>query len=328
MSMKILYITGTIADHTGSGGYGHIKDFPNAEYIDVAKANKMFWKMGKPFKFLNYIIADWIACKQSKNFDVVHCVYEDNYFFPFVFKCHCKAVGTVHLDINGNYNLIKKLILKKCLKKLDKIIVLSKEQEHIMRQFGFSCNYIPHGYDTPNFTIMNLKEKGISLDENKVNVFFSGTTYRDLDSLEKVILHCQNRIDMVFHILSQKGKNRERFNKLSNVLLYDRLDDDAYFTLLYKCDYVFLPLTFSTANNTLLEAHTLGKVSILPKSGGIMDYASPFDILYESVDEVCNWFDAARKVDVSISAKVMEFSREYSWKSVYKKLETVYSSLF
>ena len=320
--MKVLYLGNAIDTNSSSGGYIHVKD-----YLDIIEINKKFWEMGTFFRMINDIIAVRRACKLSKDYDIIHSVHQDSYFFPLLFKCKCKSVGTIHVDITGDYSLFRKLTLRYFLKKLDLIVVLSTEQEKKLKSLGYNCKYIPHGYDRPVFNRVNLKEHVFSFDETKLNIFFSGTMYRNINELEDTVNYCAKNNDIVFHVLSQKGYSRERFKKYENVVLYDRLDDDVFFTLMEKCDYVFLPLTFATANNSVLESHCLGKICILPKEGGIVDYSSPRDLLYSSKSELFTIFDNLKKRESNIYEDVIEFSNKFSWNSVYKQLEKAYQEL-
>lgn len=325
--MKVLFLGNEIASQTSSGGYVHIKDFPNSDYIDIIAINKKNWNRGSFFRMINDFIAVKKACKLSKNYDLIHSIYQDCYFFPLFFNCKCKSVGTVHVDITGNYSFLRKLFLWYFLKKLDLIIVLSTEQEIKLRNLGYNCKFIPHGYDRPAFESISLNDIDVCFEEDKINIFFSGTTYRDIDQLERVVSFCENKSNIIFHILSQKGKNKLRFEKYSNVILYDRLNDNVFFSLMEKCDYIFLPLTFATANNSVLEAHCLGKICILPNSSGVIDYCSPKDILYSSESELYSIFYSLKKEKLNIFSEVLEFSREFNWSNIYKKLESEYIKL-
>lgn len=323
--MKILFLGNEIAGHTNIGGYVHIKDYPNADYLDIAKICPLFWKIGKPFKFLNYILAVRKVCKISKNYDIIHSIYEDNYYFPLVWKCRCKSIGTVHLDITGVYNPVRKFLLNNVMKKLNHIIVLSKDQEIKMNHLGYKCTFIPHGFSQPKFVLVNLADKNISFNESKINIFFSGNTYRNLDLLEKAVEYMQGKTDLVFHILSQKGENKTRFLKYKNTIVYDRVDDNTYFTLLSKCDYNFLPLTFATANNTLLESQFLGITSILPKIGGIMDYSSEANLFYSSTEDL---FSILYKLEKKMpSMQILKDAERFEWKNIYKQLEKFYITI-
>lgn len=323
--MKILFIGNEITSHTSAGGYIHITKFPNADFLDVASICPLFWKMGKPFKFLNYILAVRKACKLSNKYDIIHSIYEDNYYFPLFYKCKCKSVGTVHLDITGDYNPIRKFLLNKVLCKLNYIITLSNEQKSKMKNLGYNCDFIPHGFIKPEFIPVDLNLHNIPFNELKINIFFSGNTYRDLDTLEEAIVKTQNRAEIIFHVLSQKGESKHRFMHYKNVIVYDRIEDDVYYTLLSKCDYNFLPLTFATANNTLLEAQFMGITSILPNIEGIMDYASKENLFYSSHNELLDIFHRIQKTFPS--EEIKRHANKYNWEKIYIQLEKTYKDI-
>lgn len=323
--MKVLFIGNEIMSHSSSGGYIHIKNYPEADFLDVASICPLFWRMGKPFKFFNYIFAVRKACKMSKKYDIIHSIYEDNYYFPLFYKCRCKSVGTIHLDITGNYNPIRKFLLNSVLRKLDYIITLSNEQKIKMNNLGYKCDFVPHGFIRPKFTPVNLNLFNVPFDESKINIFFSGNTYRDLDTLEIAISETLDRADIVFHVLSQRGESKHRFMRYKNVVAYDRMYDDVYYTLLLKCDYNFLPLTFATANNTLLEAQYLGITSILPNIGGIGDYASKDNLFYDSHSELLGILHKIQKTPPS--EKISKYADKYNWGDIFQQLEKKYREI-
>ncbi len=111
-----------------------------------------------------------------------------------------------------------------------------------------------------------------------------------------------------------------------NVVVYPFLDDDKYFTIFSLCNYSFLPLTFATANNTLLEAQILGVQSILPKINGVSDYADmQHNLFYENMNELCNLF---LKLQINQYHKeIEEFSHKFFWENIYSKLNDLYRNV-
>ena len=186
-------------------------------------------------------------------------------------------------------------------------------------------DFIPHGFIRPEFTPVDLGLCNVSFDESRINIFFSGNTYRDLDTLEVAISQTQDRKDVVFHVLSQKGESKHRFMHYKNAITYDRVEDNVYYTLLSKCDYNFLPLAFATANNTLLEAQFLGITSILPNLGGIMDYASNGNLFYNSRSELLDILHKVQKMP--FSEEIVKYANQYNWKNVYRQLEKKYREI-
>ena len=189
----------------------------------------------------------------------------------------------------------------------------------------FVTQYYAQKNISSEFKTINLNSHNVTFDETKINIFFSGNTYRDLVTLEIAISETQNRTDMIFHVLSQKGEFKQRLMRYKNVVTYDRIEDNVYYTLLSKCDYNFLPLTFATANNTLLEAQFLGITSILPNLGGILDYASNDNLFYNSQSELLKILNKIQKAPSS--ENISKYANKYKWENIYKLLENKYTEI-
>lgn len=84
-------------------------------------------------------------------------------------------------------------------------------------------------------------------------------------------------------------------------------------------------MTFSTANNALLEAQSLGISSVLPKISGVLDYASESgNVFYANISELEKIFMKMEKK--SASESLAAFSEKYAWHEIYKKLAKVYGA--
>lgn len=142
--------------------------------------------------------------------------------------------------------------------------MLSSEEERKLQEFGIHAVFLPHGFSVPQFTYRKPKY----LFEKKANIFFSGSNYRDEETFFYIVEQMRSlRPDIMFHAVGQCSDWKKRMSSMENITVYPFLSDD-YYSLLSKCDYNFLPLTFATANNALLEAQALGITSILPKISG------------------------------------------------------------
>jgi glycosyltransferase involved in cell wall biosynthesis len=113
------------------------------------------------------------------------------------------------------------------------------------------------------------------------------------------------------------------------VFVWDRLTDNEYFSLLSQCDYNFLPLTYATFNNALLEAQSLGIKSIIPNIDGVTDYASQEEganLYYNKKDDLQNIIRNLKKEEPSDLLK--EYSKKFLWTNIYKQLSVFYNGLF
>ena len=143
----------------------------------------------------------------------------------------------------------------------------------------------------------------------------------------KTLLYCkEKKYNYIFHILGQTEANKKVLKKFQNVVLYPHINDDVYYSLLKECDYSFLPVTFATANNALLESQAMGTRAIIPQIAGITDYSdAENNIFYSNADELFCIFDKLEKK--SVCENLTEYSKKFEWTHIYTLLDNFYSSL-
>lgn len=316
--MKVLFVGYRDMRHSKFGGYDYIAKFPDADYLDAAKLPFGFIPVGKRGKKLNLMFLDRIARLKSVGYNVVHYFYSDFMLFNnFPQKRNCEFVATVHMK---SENFSSRQI--EILKSFDKVVCLSSSEEKNLRNIGINAFFVPHGFNRPVFNNANIE----NFDKNKINLFYSGMNYRDFDAFVKIVdFSNEKELGICFYAVGQSKENKEKLFLKDNVIVCPRLSDDEYYSLLSLCDYNFLPMTFSTANNALLEAQSLGVSSVLPKISGVLDYASEKDnVFYADISELEKLFMKIRKK--SASESLVDFSEKYAWYEIYKKLAQVYGA--
>jgi glycosyltransferase involved in cell wall biosynthesis len=319
--MKILYSGFRFPHHSSNGGYDRIAKKPNTTYladIDIPFGNIKFGTRGKG---INLRFLDIMTKFLRYKYDVTHLIYTENQlYYPYPRSRHHKIVGTIHLDI---HHKVFSSRLKNTIKTLDAIIVLKKDYvDTVFNKTGVKTVFIPHGFDKPIF------QKNISIDTQKINISVIGSNYRDYNTLDFIIKNTINK-NVIFHLMNQKQEIVENFRTNNNVLCYNYLNNDSYYSLLSVCDYNFLPLTFGTANNVLLEAQCLGVASILPRISGVLDYAADAqqgNIFYDTKDELLETVNKLRKN--SIQEKLIKHSEKFSWSEIFKQLDLFYIDLY
>ncbi len=319
--MRILFIGHRDPLHSAAGGYDKIVHCPGSDVLWDKDALFGFIPMHKSGKIINTFFLDLKARQKMKNCDVVHFFYGDGLLFPFSKKRHVKVVATVHMDIKKRKRAPKRFI--KTLQSLDGVITLSKSQQKELEELGINSVFIPHGFEKPLYNYCDNR-----LEKTKINVVISGTNYRDFETMRAVIDFCRReRHDIVFHLLGQPANVKEELKNYENAICYPRLSDDHYYSLISDCDYNFLPLTFATANNALLEASFLGVRSILPNIDGITDYAAPapMNLYYDSIQQVENIFKDLVKSEKS--EELVKHSERFLWENIYPQLISFYKSL-
>ena len=315
--MKILFVGYRDKRHSKFGGYDYIAHLPGADYFDAAKFPFGSIPVGKKGKKLNLLYLDFFTRLQAKKYDVVHYFYSDFMLFRKLPKQRkCKFIATVHMK---SENFLKKQL--SILKSFDNVICLSSSEEKSLREKGINAFFVPHGFNKPIFSFKTPE----NFDNTKINIFYSGMNYRDFDTFLKIVdFSKQEGLDICFYVVGQSKENKERLFNKENVVICPRLSDDEYYSLLSLCDYNFLPMTFSTANNALLEAQSLGITSILPKIPGVLDYANENEnVFYSSLSDLYKSFSILVKKNVNRA--LMQHSEKFLWKEIYKKFENIYS---
>lgn len=329
--MKILYSGFADPTHSSNGGYDKIINICSEKKI-LLKHNYFLGKL--PGKYHLSKIPLWLLDFHTRllryRYDITHLFYGEITQFPFLpyrkSNKH-KTVITLHLDIEQQH--LHSIFLKN-LSAFDGIIVLSTQQQKFYKEkYNIDTTFIPHGFDTPIFTSKVPKDvNGHSIDTSKINLITSGKNYRDFDTLEMAIKQSSEFPKLHFHIVGAPQTIKNTLSKYGhNVSIYNRISDDEYYTLIQSCDYNFLPLTFATANNALLEAQSLGIRSILPDMPGISDYGapSPMNIYYFNSDNLLNILHGVDKS--SVCHDIIDYSKRFSWENIYQELMIFYNKL-
>lgn len=315
--MKILFVGYRYTHHSKCGGYDWISKYPESDYFDIRKipflGPRLMQKRGGRFV---PVLAAFMSIIFSRKYDVIHFFYADSCLAnPLFISRKTKVIATTHLR-SGDYS--KKYITR--LQRCSAVIALSSEEVQNLQTLGVRAVFLPHGFSFPQFTAGTQK----SLLDEKVHIFFSGSNYRDEQTFFYIATQMRlARPDIMFHAVGQSPDWKERMRSMENVKVYSFLPDDEYYSLLSRCDYNFLPLIFATANNALLEAQSLGIISILPKIGGIEDYASEtHNLFYESLDMLYQLF--LRLGKGARDDGLIDFARQFEWENIYGRLRVLY----
>ena len=316
---RVLYAGFRWKHHAKNGGYDWISYYPNATYFDAGTVpvfgKRLMVKSGGRIALFCTRIKTYLA---SRKYDVVHFFYGDQLFGVRKFICKkARLFATIHLRSS---ELTDESL--KYFREYDAVVCLSSSETQALTERGIHAVFIPHGFNRPKFELKPLEKFGF--DDTVVNVCFLGFNYRDFDMFEAVVKEFEHRNKkIVFHAVGQRNEEKKRFEKYTNVIIYPYITDDEYYSLIYACDYNFLPLIFATANNVLLEAQSLGTVSILPRISGISDYADEQEnLFYTDTDSCISLFDHAEKRKKS-DALVL-FSSQFEWSKIYDQLKKLY----
>lgn len=319
---NILYVGYRDRLHSSVGGYDHIIENPNTYSL----LGENVWFGNIPVntrgKFLNLLALDAVMRWKRLKYDVCHIFYGDTLLLPYLKLSKHKIVATIHMGLD--YPRKNQSMFFKTLKSLDGVVVLStNQQKQLKEQYNIDAVYIPHGFNSPVF-----KKCETTVNRNYINLVVLGQNYRDYKCLQRALDYCKDNCrNIKFHFIGQPKWFKDKIGCYSNAVIYPRLDDDMYFSVIDDCDYNFLPVTFATANNALLEAQFLGVRSILPKLAGIDDYAAPapLNMFYSSDEELFSLFNSLTKCEKS--QDIIKYVEKFKWANVYTQLNEYYESL-
>ena len=318
--MRILYVGLRDPHHSSAGGYDWITKCPGTETLWDYQAPFSFLKPNQRGKRINLFFQDLKARRMANEYEILHYFYGDTLKTKFPKHRDYKVVATIHMDITKKKEMNKFIGI---LNSMDGIITLSSSQQKTLDNLGVSSVFIPHGFNEPDY-----RQVEMDIESSKINIVISGSNYRDVDTMMYAIDFCEkNRPDIQFHLLGQPSVIKDVLNGKVNAICYPRLDDNHYFTMMSSCDYSFLPLTFATANNALLEAQFLGVKGIYPKIDGINDYAGlePMNLFYKSREELENILVNIEKCTQLEDLKI--FALQFKWENIYRQLEGYYKNL-
>lgn len=326
--MKI-FVAGVDGPHfTKSAGYHQLYKHIECEYIDSDQVPFSKIERGKRGKGLNFIFLDIISKKKSRNFDILHYLYGEYICrIPSLFRNKKrKFIVSIHLDIEKWINVKNPLrtLQKKALEQADGIIVLSSSQKKIAEKIfpKTKVEFIPHGFN-PIDSNRYLKFE----ERDYIKIIVSGSMYRDWEFLMKVVhygLHHNKKWE--FNLVGSPKKQKDTFKDYDNVIVHPYLSDEDYFSLFGNCNVNFLPVTFATANNTLLESQYLGIPSILPKMDGISDYAHGSNFFYSGLEEVVNYLDNIKwnKENADI---LINYAHKFNWGNIANRIIEFYKNV-
>ena len=326
--MKILFSGFKDLGHSKFGGYHQIINMNVSKKILLIKRSKKI--TNKFLVTLKAIYLELLTQIFHFNYDITHFFYADVTKSPKIgwpkLTKH-KTIVTIHLDPEQHHHRDQFL---QFLRKVDGIIVMSYDQKiSLKKKYGLKSEFIPHGFYQPQFKEkIPLSSKGETINFNYVNLITVGSQYRDFVLLKNTIKKLSNNINIKFHIVGAPQYVKDWLSGLSNTLIYDRISDDELYTLISKSDFGFLPLTYASANNSLLEFQYLNLNSILPNIGGILDYAAPapHNKFYNNFDELISIISQLKKP--LKSSYLNNYAKSnFDWHIIFEKILKYYNDI-
>lgn len=327
---KILFVGFRDGAHSKNGGYDWITRYGRgSDTLMLSDVPLGKISLQSPFVRIPLMLLDVFARIRRRRYSITHLIYGDVTmlrFLPYMRSSRHKTAVTIHLDVEQRK--FKKSFIHQ-LRKMDKVIVLSSNYAHLLKdRYKIEAEFVPHGFNMPEYKTVEVRDlQGRVLDKKCINILTIGKMYRDYGLYQRLVRKYANDDRFCFHLVGAPVDVRKLGEEISNVRVYGRLDDDAYYSLIASCDYCFLPLSFATANNALLESQYLNTQLILPEISGVTDYAAPapMNIFYNDEADLEKIINNLVKADKG--NELSEFASRFAWERIYDKLDEIYTEL-
>jgi glycosyltransferase involved in cell wall biosynthesis len=158
--------------------------------------------------------------------------------------------------------------------------------------------HVPHGIDIDVFQPAEF------VPAERARFLFVGVHARDFEITHRVIDRChRDRLAAEFLIVTPPFA-ASYFTGCDNVKIMSDISEEELISQYRSSDALFLPLTYSTANNSILEALACGVPVISTRIGGVPDY----------VDESCGWLLPPSDVDAAYErVRSIARDRQVAW---------------
>lgn len=286
--------------HTQSGGYDRL-----AKYTDTA----IFQTKEIPFikakergfskKFLQWLIPssrysnhyhfkDALAERKlmklvkARSIDLIHAFYAEDQLNKLLSsreKLKAALVGTMHLPAESQF--IQKLQRAEMLEryaKLDAIITLSTDS---VKQIKFDTGnpnvfFVPHGIDTQ---IFKPNDDKFEMKNSAFKILTVGRHGRDWETYIEVVNKIKEISPEISFTAVVPEKISKKLKQKTDIETISSISESMLIELYRDTNLVYIPLTYATANNSILESLACGTPVISTNTGGIPDY----------VDKECGW---------------------------------------
>lgn len=343
---KILLITHLFSNSGSSsikGGYYQIAHYLSKyyqvdlltcgtrnEYVKGKIFNIIYKKTPQNDLFLQRRLSlSYYAMKISKNYELVHSLFDVCGFFP---SFTSSVVLSEHIvkELDSNIWMVYKSFFQRIIyRNSKKIICVSTNLVKILKEkYKIDSIYIPHGIDTKIYHPIKIDE-GLrkSFLKNKYNhiCVICGMYAINTPVMYEIVNEFKN-------ILFIRISKKEKGEKLENLLYFSEISEEEKIKLYSIADFVFKPVKFSTASNTILEAMAMGKVTITNRIEGVTDYLDDScGYLASSDSDFSKLFRKAMNnkndiEEIGLNAR-QKVEREFSWEVIAQKINNVYQQV-
>jgi glycosyltransferase involved in cell wall biosynthesis len=260
--------------------------------------------------------------------DVVHFLDGEHtpQYLPLVLKRlkwpRTRTVATFHQPPE----LLDELVSPEVVAHIDRITVVSPTQLSYFRQFvpPERLDLILHGVDTDFFRPAARSPAA----QPVFRCITTGHWLRDWKAMRRVAEELRPEHGIEFHIVTNRETGLE---DLPNVVAHRNIDDDSLLGLYQRADVLLLPLTQSTANNSLLEGIACGLPIVstrlpavqayIPNGEGLLVDDNHSDSLVEAILRL----KADAELRRALGARARLRAEELSWQNIAPRFAATYT---
>ena len=307
--------------------WGHDNKVSSENGVTVHYVKPLF---RRDFFFSKRLAISHYAKKIQNQYHIVHALYTDCGFF----QLHPNFYSTLHVTpyvaqkVNITYLLflfLKNIFIeKRVIRNSKKVFVVSKNLIPVKYKNLSKFIFVPHGVNTdywsPEDTINSKGEHGkyqnnfvLCVGNHGLNKKLLCEAIRDNGNIYFVVLGLHD-----FH------------HNFKNLKILHNISDDELKSLYMNCSLFIRPMNFTTANNSILDALSMGCRVLISSPDISCDYVQP------GIDDDCFKEVNSHKLlgelklflqksDRSKAEIIRKYSIEnFDWKVVWRMIDAIY----
>jgi glycosyltransferase involved in cell wall biosynthesis len=278
-----------------------------------------------------------IVLQRRHNLPLVHAIYAEDQLNLLLKQrnwLNAALVGSFHLPEDSGF--MKRLVAGKYsdkFKHLDAAIVMSRSMIPFTETIVGKGKvfWVPHGIRTDIFTSAEGKQPVRGKSAPKIRVLTVGNHGRDWDTYEKVVLEAKKeKLPVDFTAVVPAGVQK-KLSGIPGVELFSDISEANLISMYRSADILYMPVTFSSANNSILEAMACGVPALSNRVGGVPDYVEessgwlvPGGDVFETVS-LLKELEQNRNRLTTMKTSARKRSLEFDWNRIANRVEDVYA---